>query len=131
MYSWISATIMSLSTSQPSNSPTKTFHAPFIRENATPETWQALERLSQLPNPQIDLKSLPTKGVAAVLILLHLVPETGALTVTLTTRSQRLRSHPGDTALPGGRVDLTDESVISAAVSNLSLVIPFTLDFIF
>lgn len=41
-------------------------------------------------------RSLPKRGVAAVLVLLHLVPETSALTVTLTTRSQRLRSHPGE-----------------------------------
>lgn len=59
---------------------------------------------------------MPSRGVAAVLVLLHIVPETGELAVTLTTRSRRLKSHPGDTALPGGRVDVTDESVVSAAL---------------
>ncbi|POV94220.1 hypothetical protein PSTT_16965, partial [Puccinia striiformis] len=54
-------------------------------------------------------------GVAAVLVLLHLSPETGELAVTLTTRSKKLSSHPGDTALPGGRVDPTDPDVVFAA----------------
>lgn len=34
--------------------------------------------------------------------MLHLDPK-GELSVTLTTRSKHLRSHPGETALPGGR----------------------------
>ncbi|OAV98418.1 hypothetical protein PTTG_25656 [Puccinia triticina 1-1 BBBD Race 1] len=106
---------MSLATSQTSDPP-KPIQSPYLRENASPETWQALEQLSQLPEPQINLESLPAGGVAAVLVLLHLAPGTGDLAVTLTTRSQRLRSHPGDTALPGGRVDPSDENVISAAL---------------
>ncbi|KAA1113647.1 hypothetical protein PGTUg99_014698 [Puccinia graminis f. sp. tritici] len=98
--------------------PSKPFDSPYVREHASSETLQALDRLSQLPEPVIDLKSFPPRSVAAVLILLHLVPGTGDLAVTLTTRSQRLSSHPGDTALPGGRVDLTDETVVATARSK-------------
>lgn len=36
----------------------------------------------------------------------------------LTTRSKTLRSHPGQTALPGGKVDDTDDDVLSTAVSD-------------
>ncbi|EIN05012.1 hypothetical protein PUNSTDRAFT_47242 [Punctularia strigosozonata HHB-11173 SS5] len=43
---------------------------------------------------------------AAVLLLLF--EREGKLRVLLTTRSQKLRSHPGQTALPGGKVDDTD-----------------------
>ena len=47
-------------------------------------------------------RRFPNNKLAAVLVLLHLNP-LGELSVTLTTRSSRLRSHPGETALPGGR----------------------------
>ena len=36
----------------------------------------------------------------------------------LTTRSKELRSHPGQTALPGGKVDESDVGVVEAAVSQ-------------
>jgi peroxisomal coenzyme A diphosphatase NUDT7 len=38
--------------------------------------------------------------------------------VLLTTRSKELRSHPGQTALPGGKVDESDAGVVEAAVSQ-------------
>ncbi|PLW14820.1 hypothetical protein PCANC_11415 [Puccinia coronata f. sp. avenae] len=117
-----------LSTSQTPPSKSNTFDTPYIREHANQDTWQALHLLSQLPDPHIDLNSLPSRGVAAVLVLLHLVPRTGDLAVTLTTRSQHLRSHPGDTALPGGRVDLTDESVVSAALREANEEIGLPID---
>lgn len=41
----------------------------------------------------------------------------GGLRVLLTTRSKELRSHPGQTALPGGKVDKTDAGVVETAVS--------------
>ena len=40
----------------------------------------------------------------------------GGLRVLLTTRSKELRSHPGQTALPGGKVDDSDGGVVQAAV---------------
>lgn len=36
----------------------------------------------------------------------------------LTTRSKNLRSHPGQTALPGGRHEETDVSLVATAVSS-------------
>jgi len=36
--------------------------------------------------------------------------------VLLTTRSKELRSHPGQTALPGGKVDKSDAGVVETAV---------------
>ena len=41
----------------------------------------------------------------------------GGLRVLLTTRSKELRSHPGQTALPGGKVDEGDAGIVEAAVS--------------
>jgi peroxisomal coenzyme A diphosphatase NUDT7 len=41
----------------------------------------------------------------------------GELRVLLTTRSKELRSHPGQTALPGGKMDKMDAGVVETAVS--------------
>ncbi|KAG6832643.1 hypothetical protein H0H87_001016 [Tephrocybe sp. NHM501043] len=55
----------------------------------------------------------PPSKHGAVLILLY--EQEGELRVLLTTRSKTLRTHPGQTALPGGRVDDTDASFIDTA----------------
>ena len=61
--------------------------------------------------------------LAAVLVVLYERPGgRGGLRVLLTTRSKELRSHPGQTALPGGKVDKTDASVVETAVSISSKV---------
>jgi hypothetical protein len=52
--------------------------------------------------------------LAAVLVLLY--ERAGGLRVLLTTRSKELRSHPGQTALPGGKVDQSDAGVVETAV---------------
>jgi peroxisomal coenzyme A diphosphatase NUDT7 len=49
-------------------------------------------------------------------VLLLLFERAGKLRVLLTTRSKTLRSHPGQTALPGGRMDETDTDAIHTAV---------------
>ncbi|ELU40774.1 NUDIX domain-containing protein [Rhizoctonia solani AG-1 IA] len=56
----------------------------------------------------------PRNKTAAVLILLFI--RDGHLRVLLTTRSQHLRSHPGDVALPGGKTDPMDASPVATAV---------------
>jgi peroxisomal coenzyme A diphosphatase NUDT7 len=43
--------------------------------------------------------------------------------VLLTTRSKQLRTHPGQTAFPGGRVDETDKDYIETAVSILFSIV--------
>ncbi|KAJ6487704.1 NUDIX hydrolase domain-like protein, partial [Mycena sanguinolenta] len=55
----------------------------------------------------------PKAKLAAVLILLF--EEAGQLRVLLTTRSKGLRTHAGQTALPGGRVDESDITPIQTA----------------
>ncbi|GAA5928254.1 hypothetical protein JCM3775_000558 [Rhodotorula graminis] len=71
--------------------------------DATPSTKDELRRLATYrPPPAVRHIDFPKNKLAAVLVLLHLNP-LGELSVTLTTRSSRLRSHPGETALPGGR----------------------------
>ena len=50
-------------------------------------------------------------------MLILLYERAGKIHVLLTTRSKELRSHPGQTALPGGKVDKEDGDVIETAVS--------------
>lgn len=65
---------------------------------------------------QLSLDYAKTRQ-AAVLVLLYEKPE-GELRVLLTTRAKTLRTHPGQTALPGGRMDETDVSIVETAVGT-------------
>lgn len=51
-------------------------------------------------------------------MLVLLYEKEGNLRVLLTTRSKTLRAHPGQTALPGGKVDDTDKDVVHTAVNT-------------
>ncbi len=61
----------------------------------------------------------PTK-LAAVLVLLY--EQQGILRVLLTTRSKELRTHAGQTALPGGKKDAADADLLQTAVSRFSIM---------
>ncbi|KAF7967278.1 hypothetical protein HWV62_34985 [Athelia sp. TMB] len=63
---------------------------------------------------------------AAVLVLLY--EDAGNLRVLLTTRSKKLRSHPGETALPGGKVDETDKDVVHTALREAEEEVGLALD---
>ncbi|KAH8918789.1 hypothetical protein BT69DRAFT_1337886, partial [Atractiella rhizophila] len=79
---------------------------------------QYIENLSSYgapPAKQESVPPFPRKRLAAVLVLLS-INENGDLQVTLTTRSKKLRSHPGETALPGGKVDEIDATVRETAL---------------
>ncbi|KAF8134861.1 NUDIX hydrolase domain-like protein [Boletus edulis] len=66
-----------------------------------------------LSSQQPDLSAISRRKLAAVLVLLY---EKGdELRVLLTTRSKLLRAHPGQTALPGGKVDETDADLVHTA----------------
>ncbi|KAI0714407.1 NUDIX hydrolase domain-like protein [Cerioporus squamosus] len=72
-----------------------------------------IERLRQHQPEQVDLSEYPSGRLAAVLVLLF--ERAGELRVLLTTRDKSLRAHPGQVALPGGKVDVTDADVIETA----------------
>ncbi|KAF9463879.1 NUDIX hydrolase domain-like protein [Collybia nuda] len=55
----------------------------------------------------------PRNKLAAVLVLLY--EQAGELRVLLTTRSKALRTHAGQTALPGGKADDGDVSFVDTA----------------
>ncbi|MBW0491681.1 hypothetical protein O181_031396 [Austropuccinia psidii MF-1] len=88
---------------------------------------EAVLRLAQTGSPEVDVKAMSARRVAAVLVLLHLSSD-GTLAVLLTQRSKHLKSHPGDTALPGGRVEPSDQTVISTALREANEEIGLPLD---
>ncbi|GAA95692.1 uncharacterized protein L969DRAFT_45192 [Mixia osmundae IAM 14324] len=86
---------------------------------------QCLHRLAALGH-SIDHVDLPRRKVAAVAVLLYADQE-DELSVVLTTRAKTLRSHPGETALPGGRQDPEDASIQVTALreANEEVALPF------
>ncbi len=52
----------------------------------------------------------------AAAVLVPLVPRAGGLSVLLTERQPHLRSHAGQVAFPGGRIDDTDHGPVAAAL---------------
>lgn len=69
----------------------------------------------KLTNPFILRTSYPSSKRAAVLVILYEQGE--VIRVVLTTRSMELRTHAGETALPGGKTDPIDADSIATAVS--------------
>jgi coenzyme A diphosphatase NUDT7 len=60
--------------------------------------------------------SYPMSKLAAVLIILY--EQDGLIRVVLTTRSKELRTHAGQTALPGGKKDSIDADSTATAVRS-------------
>ncbi|KAF5367085.1 hypothetical protein D9758_004023 [Tetrapyrgos nigripes] len=82
-----------------------------ILDQLTDHNRLAISRLYANGFDSIDISQYPRS--AAVLVLLF--EKAGQLRVLLTTRSKQLRTHPGQTALPGGRKDPTDKDFIETA----------------
>ncbi|KAF8150735.1 hypothetical protein B0H34DRAFT_730011 [Crassisporium funariophilum] len=73
-----------------------------------------------------DLSSQPQSKLAAVLVLLY--EQDGDLRALLTTRSKQLRTHPGQTALPGGKKDQTDTDLIMTAYREANEEVGLPID---
>ncbi|KAG5636083.1 hypothetical protein H0H81_009161 [Sphagnurus paluster] len=92
-------------------------------EKFSEEAQAFILRLQRYKTEQHDLSvsqlsKYPQSKLGAVLILLY--EQAGELRVLLTTRSKTLRTHPGQTALPGGRVDDCDANLIETAYREAS-----------
>ncbi|KAH6880174.1 NUDIX hydrolase [Coprinopsis sp. MPI-PUGE-AT-0042] len=72
------------------------------------------------------VSSRPLKKLASVLVLLY--EEGGHLRVLLTTRSKALRTHAGQTALPGGRVDAEDKDFVATALREAKEEVELPID---
>lgn len=86
----------------------------------------AIARLKSHGIQNIDLSTFPSSSLAAVLVLLY--EDAGQLRVLLTTRSKLLRTHAGQTALPGGRVDDTDKDLTHTAYREAQEEVGLPLD---
>ncbi|KAK0193620.1 NUDIX hydrolase domain-like protein [Armillaria mellea] len=86
----------------------------------------AVARLKSHGIQNIDLSTFPSSSLAAVLVLLY--EDAGQLRVLLTTRSKLLRTHAGQTALPGGRVDDTDKGLTHTAYREAHEEVGLPLD---
>ena len=73
----------------------------------------ALERPSQLPPIEADLPEVPTGAFveAAVLVAITDGSKPGAI---LTVRREHLRTHAGQIAFPGGRIDPGEDATAAA-----------------
>jgi coenzyme A diphosphatase NUDT7 len=59
-------------------------------------------------------------------LLVLFYEQAGELRVLLTTRSKSLRANPWQTALPDGKADEEDESLLRTAISDRSLIIRYS-----
>ncbi|ORZ33056.1 NUDIX hydrolase domain-like protein [Catenaria anguillulae PL171] len=76
------------------------------------EVQEAVRQLTRFP-PTLDNFNRPNK--AGVLAGLFHCKKRG-LTLIMTQRSSKLRSHSGEVAFPGGKWDSTDDSIIATAI---------------
>ncbi|KAG2060781.1 hypothetical protein BDR06DRAFT_871606 [Suillus hirtellus] len=110
----LSSTIPTLTSTQP-NSEKRLGDIPtHVLKRLTSKSRACVERLRTCQLDRPDLSRQPTSKLAAVLVLLY--EQAGELRVLLTTRSKSLRAHPGQTALPGGKADEGDESLVWTAL---------------
>ncbi|KAI0090207.1 NUDIX hydrolase domain-like protein [Irpex rosettiformis] len=100
--------------------------ATFDRSQLSKKSRLCIERLLAHKAESLDLTRINYKKQAAVLVLLY--EKDGNLRVLLTTRSKTLRAHPGQTALPGGKVDDTDKDVIETAYREANEEVGLPLD---
>ncbi|MEO0990637.1 MAG: CoA pyrophosphatase [Pseudomonadota bacterium] len=81
---------------------------------------EALLQLEGAPSSDFDLNKdvrLPEgRKLRPAAVLLGVEGEGASATVLLTKRSSRLKHHPGQIALPGGKVDEGDAGTIGAAL---------------
>lgn len=92
----------------------------------SPEAVACLRRLAMVLQPAVDAR-LPARKLAAVLILLS-CDLNGDLVVTLTTRSARLRTFPGETCLPGGKCDPGEADAWATALREANEEVGLPLD---
>ncbi|KAF9482356.1 hypothetical protein BDN70DRAFT_853378 [Pholiota conissans] len=74
----------------------------------------------------IDRRDKPFSRLAAVLVLLF--EKQGHVRVLLTTRAKELRTHGGETSLPGGKMDEGDRDIIATAFREASEEVSLPVD---
>ncbi|ORX33990.1 hypothetical protein BD324DRAFT_643669 [Kockovaella imperatae] len=86
---------------------------PWARDKLSAESKECISRLlAHEPSPTRDCGMVKQ---SAVLVALFQPEGCDELRVLLTTRAKTMRTHPNQTALPGGRVDQEDHSPVHTA----------------
>ncbi|ORY30927.1 hypothetical protein BCR33DRAFT_857182 [Rhizoclosmatium globosum] len=89
----------------------------FGRDPEMRKTEQVLSNLRAYKAPiHPEYEAVDRSKRAAVLLPVILDHETDTIHVILTQRASKLRTHSGEVALPGGRMDADDESIIATAL---------------
>lgn len=74
--------------------------------------------------------SIVRDGLRPAAVLVPVVDRPGGATMLLTKRTETLKSHPGQVAFPGGRVDPEDASIEAAAMREADEEIGLKAEFI-
>ncbi len=80
------------------------------------DTTEITKHGDHLLNPGILSEFEPLKSLKAASVLIPIMKNEGELSVLLTTRAQKLASHAGQIAFPGGKIDMQDRSPLDAAL---------------
>ncbi|HEX4210501.1 MAG TPA: CoA pyrophosphatase [Candidatus Binataceae bacterium] len=75
-----------------------------------------LELIRQRLAPADAVPLPPTREHKAAAVLLPLTVRGGELALLFTRRNDRMKTHAGQVAFPGGRLDLSDQDLVSAAL---------------
>lgn len=77
---------------------------------------EKLELVRRRLAPAVAVPLPPTHDHKAAAVLLPLMVRGGEPTLLYTRRNDRMKTHAGQVAFPGGRLDRTDKDLVSAAL---------------
>jgi 8-oxo-dGTP pyrophosphatase MutT (NUDIX family) len=88
-----------------------------MEPDSSASSWEArLELIRRKLAPADAVRMPPTRGHKTAAVLLPLIVRDGKLAILYTRRNDRLKTHAGQVAFPGGRLDMRDQDLVSAAL---------------
>jgi 8-oxo-dGTP pyrophosphatase MutT (NUDIX family) len=88
-----------------------------MEANSLPRDWDGkLELIRRRLAPADAVRMPPTRDRKTAAVLLPLIVRDGELAMLYTRRNDRMKTHAGQVAFPGGRLDMRDLDLASAAL---------------